>query len=121
MGIVDVQYRTVTCNNCGKTVTYEHPKGQQFAIEENPWLKTTRILSTADNRIFALCSDLCEIASIESGFHNIQEAPKVEIPTSGAQAQIAQAAAAAKRAEDATKAIKSGFDGARSTMLAFSR
>ena len=110
MSIVDVQYRTVTCNapNCPHTITYENPTGANAALEANPWLKTVRLVQTADQRVFSYCSDLCEIAGIETGLHNIQEKPKVEIPQGSAQAQIAAAAVAAKRSENASKAIKDG-------------
>jgi hypothetical protein len=114
MGIVDNQFRTVTCDNCKKTVTYEQ---QQLngrihidpkVMEENPWLKSNRVVLTADGRNFGYCSDLCEISGLESKQHNMPEPAKVEIPTGSAQAQIQAAAAAAKQREDATKAIKSG-------------
>jgi hypothetical protein len=108
MGVVDAQFKTITCNTCGLTVTYQHPQDLNATVESNPWIKTSRFVQTGDQRTFLYCSDLCEIAGIESKLHNVQEAPKVEIPTGGAQAQIAAAAAAAKRAEDANKAIKDG-------------
>ena len=117
MGIVDNQFRTVTCDQCGKTVTYEQlvdPRtGRQGGIspqvmEENPWLKTNRIVLTADGRNFGYCSDLCEVAGLEKGQHNMPEPPKIEVPQGSAQAQIAAAAAAAKAREEATKNIKEG-------------
>lgn len=108
MGVVDTSYKTVTCNTCGLTATYQHPQEHNAMVEANPWIKTSRFIQTSDQRTFLYCSDLCEIAGIESKLHNVQEAPKVEIPTGGAQAQIAAAAAAAKRAEEANKAIKEG-------------
>lgn len=111
MGIVDATYRTITCSTCQKTVTYENVQNRgipQDIVDANLWIKSNRIVLSSDGRNFSYCSDLCEIAGIETGQHNVQEAAKVEIPTSGAQAQIAAAAAAAKRAEDANKAIKEG-------------
>jgi hypothetical protein len=108
LSIVDATFRTLTCNICEKTVTFLHPSGLQEAIEANLWIKTTRIIQTGDGRNFSYCSDLCEIAGIETTLHNVQEAPKVAIPTGSAQAQIAAAAAAAKLAENATKAMKDG-------------
>ena len=117
MAIVDAVFRTVTCNGvgCTNTATYENPQdraGQAQAgakaAEEHPWLKTARMMQTSDGRPFFYCSDLCEISGIEAGNHNPIEKPKVEIPTTGAQAQIAAAAAAAKRIEETAKAIKEG-------------
>ena len=117
MGIVDNQFRTVTCDACSKTVTYEQqvdPRtGRQGGIdpktlEENPWLKTNRIVLTADGLNFGYCSDLCTIKGLEAGLFNMPEPQKVEIPQGSAQAQIAAAAAAAKAREEATKSIKEG-------------
>ena len=117
MGIIDSQFRSVTCDQCGKTVTYEQlvdPRtGRAGGIspqvmEENPWLKTNRIVLTADGHNFGYCSDICEIAGLETSRHNMPEPQKVEIPQGSASAQIAAAAAAAKAREDATKAIKDG-------------
>lgn len=114
MGIVDTNFRTVTCDSCKKTITYEQQQSNgrihidPKVLEENPWLKSNRVVLTADGRNFGYCSDLCEVAGLESKQHNMPEALKVEIPTGGAQAQIQAAAAAAKQREDATKAIKSG-------------
>lgn len=114
MGIVDTNFRTVTCDACKKTVTYEQQQSNgrihidPQVLESNPWLKSNRVVLTADGRNFGYCSDLCEVAGLESKRHNMPEAPQVEIPTGSAQAQILAAAAAAKQREDATKAIKSG-------------
>ncbi len=108
MSVVDLQYRTISCNSCDKTVTYEHPKDLAVTVEANPWIKQGRFVQTGDQRNFLYCSDLCEIKGIETGLHGIQEAPKVSIPQGGAHAQIAAAAAAAKQAEEANKALKSG-------------
>jgi hypothetical protein len=108
MGVVDTSYKSITCDTCGQTATYQHPQELKTALEANLWIKTSRFVQTGDQRTFLYCSDLCELAGIESKLHNVQEAPKVEIPTSGAQAQIAAAAAAAKRAEEANRAIKDG-------------
>lgn len=108
MSVIDVQYRTVTCDACNKTVTYQHPSGLAEAVEANPWIKTGRFVQTSDQRNFLYCSDLCTIAGVETGLLNYQEAPKVQLPTGSAQAQIAAAAAAAKQQELANAALKSG-------------
>ena len=108
MGVVDTAYKSITCNSCNKTVTYQHPQKLAATVEANPWIKTSRFVQTGDQRTFLYCSDLCEISGIESKLHNVQEAPKVEIPTVGAQAQIQAAAAAARAAEAANKALHEG-------------
>ena len=108
MGVIDVQYRTVTCDACSKTVTYEHPAGLAAAVEANLWIKTGRFVQTSDQRTFLYCSDLCTIAGVETGLLNFQEPAKVAIAQGSAQAQIAAAAAAAKQQEAATTALKSG-------------
>lgn len=111
MGIVDNQFRTVTCDACGKTVTYEQQQRGGIdpqILEANPWLKSNRVVLTADGRNFGYCSDLCTVTGLESGLFNMPEPKAVEIPTGSAQAQIQAAAAAARQREEATKAIKSG-------------
>ena len=108
MSLVDIAYRTITCDACQKTVTWEHPKDMNATVEANTWLRTTRVIQTGDQRTFMYCSDLCEVAGIETGKHNVPDPPKVEIPQGSAQAQIAAAAAAAKQAAQATEAIKTG-------------
>ena len=108
MPLIDAQYRTITCDSCAKTVTFLNPADLAVTVETNPWIKTSRFIQTGDQRTFLYCSDLCEIAGIETGKHNVQEAPKVAIPIGSAQAQIAAAAAAAKLQENANKAIKEG-------------
>lgn len=108
MGVVDAQFKTITCNTCEKTVTYQHPQELNATVEANPWIKTSRFVQTGDQRTFLYCSDLCELSGIETKLHNVQEAPKVEIPTGGAAAQIQAAAAAAKQAELANKALHEG-------------
>ena len=107
-------FRTITCNNekCGKTITYEHddrrPELEKaiFDAPENVWLKGVRQVTTLDNRMFAYCSDVCEVTGVGSGEHNIPE-PKKMIESATA-AQVQMAANAAKQAEEATKALKSG-------------
>ena len=115
MAILDATFRTVTCNgpNCTKTVTFEHSQsgeGVRTALEENAWLKTTRITQPlAGGRNFVYCSDECEIAGAGSGAHNPEEPKKIiTAPGNAGIAAIQQAAANAKAAEEATKALKSG-------------
>jgi hypothetical protein len=113
MSIQDSMYRTVSCNgpNCDKTVTFEQRQDNQGAVaatEANPWLKTIRIVQ-ASGRNFVYCSDACELANIGLGAHNPEERKQIVLPQ-GANA-MAQAAAAAKAAEDATEKLKSGQGG----------
>lgn len=110
MSIIDVQIRTVTCNTCGATATYEN-SGRGVPPEilaEYPWLTTNRVVVNGEGKNFDYCSDLCEIAGIETKQHNTPEKPKVEVPQGSVQAQIQAAALAAKQREDATKALKEG-------------
>lgn len=107
MSIVDAQIRTISCNSCDKTVTFnmaEHAK--IVADPENVWLRSSRVIQRGDGRNFVYCSDECEIKGIEKGEHNIPEEKKiVEAPNAEA---IRVAAEAAKAAEEGTKALKSG-------------
>src|ERR1700726_4391293 len=101
MSIIDVQYRTITCNgkNCDKTVTFD----QQFAkrvAEEHPWIRSIRIVQTAEGRNFVYHSDECELSGVASGDHNPEVKKSIVLPT-GANAQQV-AAAEAQRAEQAT-------------------
>ncbi len=107
MSIIDVQVRTISCNACDKTVTFNIKEHQQ-ALDANAWLKSSRVIQTGDGRNFVYCSDQCEIAGIGSGVHNIPEQKKVVEVEGTGTAAIAIAAEAAKNAEQATKAIKDG-------------
>jgi len=105
MSVIDVALRTITCNTCGKTVTFD-PQNAKTLLEDNPWVKTVRIIQTLQGRNFAYDSDECELKAIEEGHHNPEEAKKViAMPGAGA---IAVAAAAAEAQERANKALKEG-------------
>ena len=108
MSIVDNNIRTVTCNSCDITVTFDvkDPK----VTQENPWLNNVRIVQViASGRNFAYCSDQCMIAGIAAGELNPPEQKKiVEVADGQSNAAILMAANAAKAAESATKAIKDG-------------
>jgi hypothetical protein len=106
MSIVDVQIRTITCNNCDKTVTFNTKDHQQVVID-NPWLNASRVVQTGDGRNFVYCSDECEVVGIGTGSHNIPEKKQVAEVTGG-DAAIKMAALQAQAAEEATRAIKGG-------------
>lgn len=109
MPVLDVQVRTMTCDNeCGKTITFD-VKDAQKVVEENPWLNTGRFIQTGDRRGFFYCSDKCEVEATGTGKHNVPEPKKiVETPSVGAAQAIKIAAQAAENAREATKALKTG-------------
>ena len=107
MSIIRTAFSTISCDSCDKTITFEESK-QVEILEANPWLKTLRIVQRAsDGRNFSFCSDACELSSVASGRHNPEEKKQIiDVPANSNL--IAQAAAAAKAAEDATRKIKDG-------------
>lgn len=110
MGIQNTQIKTVTCNGpgCERTATYDvREERQAIELPENAWMKSLRIVQTFDQRGLLYCSDICEAQGVGTGQHNAPE-PKKLIDGVATPAQIAQAAAAAKEAEAATKALKAG-------------
>lgn len=110
MSIVDNQYRTITCNgpNCTKTATF-NIKEAEAAVKENPWLENTRLVNRlSDGRVFAYCSDACEVDAVTAGSHNKEEKKVIEMPTGASREAIMRAAAAAKAAEEGAKALKEG-------------
>ena len=110
MGLIDSAVRTMTCNGpeCTHTVTFDRrTEKQTFDAPGNEWLKSVRIIQTVDSRNLLYCSDACEIKGAATGIHNLPE-PKKIIEGVASSAQIEAAAAAAKQAELATAAIKSG-------------
>ena len=113
MSIIDVGYRTVTCNGtgCKNTITFE-PKNAPEIAKEQVWLKSLRIVQ-ANGQNFCYCSDQCELTGVAAGLHNPPEEKKIVAVPTGAQATTAiQAAAqAAKAAEQATRQLKSGEGG----------
>jgi hypothetical protein len=110
MSVVDTSYRTITCNgpDCTTTVTFE-PKDAEKTVKENPWLENARLTNRlSDGRVFAYCSDTCEVKAVTAGFHNKEEKKLVEMPTGTAREAILRAAQAAKAAEEGSKALKEG-------------
>jgi hypothetical protein len=109
VSIVQTVYKSISCNGpgCPQSVTFEDKEGaMQRVANETPWFKTLRMVQTAQGRNFCYCSDSCELESIAEGNHNPEERKSILIPE-GANAQQL-AAAQAKQAEEAAKAIKKG-------------
>lgn len=109
MSILDSVIRTIECENvaeCGNKVLFDRKDEQTtFADPNNIWLKSTRVVQSADGRNLVYCSDACEVKGAGTGKHNIPEAPKV------VQANPAQAEAAAKMQaarQQAEAALRSG-------------
>lgn len=107
MARLQQQFVTLTCDGpeCKNTVTYDATQEANISVDI-PWFKTIRIAQNAQGRNFLYCSDICEIANVGLGAHNPVEPRTIVVPE-GANAQ-AIAAANAKAAQDATKALKTG-------------
>lgn len=109
MPILDSQIRQIKCDapGCTKEVLFDR-KDERATFEnpDNAWLKSTRVIQSADGRNLAYCSDLCEVEGTRTGKHNIPEAPKVA-PTA-TQAEVSAAVAMAKARADADAAIRKG-------------
>ena len=108
MGLIDSTVRSITCNFCEKTVTFDRRLEKQvFDAPGNEWLKATRVVQTVDARNLVYCSDSCEIKGAGTGAHNLPE-PKRLVEGVANEAAIKAAADAAKIAEAATTAMKTG-------------
>lgn len=108
MPILDVQVRTISCEQCDKTVTFSM-KDHQQALKDNEWLSTSRVVQTGDGRNFLYCSDKCEVEGVGTTKHNVPEPKKVvDIPQAGAAQAVKIAAQQAEAARAGTKAIKEG-------------
>jgi hypothetical protein len=110
MPMINTQFRTISCENCDKTVTFQVTEDgveakRAMDLPENAWLKTTRFVNTPDGRVLVYHDDECEVKGVGSGKHNRPE-PKRIVEATNAQAELA--AQAAKVAEEATTALKSG-------------
>jgi len=109
MGVIQSSFITFSCDafECGNTVTFAATKEDRDAAAiSSPWINAMRFVKTADGREVSYCSDECEIKAIATGAHNRIE-PKRIVDAAG-QAQINLAAEAAKRAANATAALKAG-------------
>lgn len=100
--------RTIKCDaeGCTREITYDR-KAEQTLIAEpaNAWLKTTRVIQSADGRNHVYCSDACEVKGAAAGKHNMAEAPQIQ---PGNAAAVAAAVAASKARAEADAAIRAG-------------
>ncbi len=110
MSLDDKPIRTVKCDNpeCNKEITFDRRQEKEI-FEANPWLKSTRLVQTVDQRNLVYCSDICEIIGAKSGAHNLP-IPK-KIIEAGNAAAVAQAAAIAEASKVSDEALKSGAGG----------
>lgn len=117
MPVIQNLFRTISCDKpgCPKTITYDATpdatgkSASETATFENPdnaWMKSVRTVHTIDNRNFTYCSDVCEVEAVKDGVHNMIQKKLIE--AAATPAQVAQAAAAAKAAELAGKALHEG-------------
>lgn len=108
--ILDVSVRTITCDGpeCDKSISFLQ-KDNDMMVANTEWLRGLRLVQTLDGRNLCYCSDMCEINAIGNNVHNIP-APKkiIEIPSGSGESGIKAAAAAQAKAEEATRAFKTG-------------
>lgn len=106
MPIIDAAIRTITCDakDCPKSITFD--RKEEKVVFENPnnvWLRSTRVVQSADGRNHVYCSDECEVKGAATGQHNIPEVKKVVEGNAAAVALAAKAAAAQRQAEEALR------------------
>jgi hypothetical protein len=109
MSIIDSVIRTISCDapDCTKQVLFDRKEEKLvFDNPDNAWLKTTRVVQSADGRNIVYCSDVCEVNGAKTGKHNIPEPPKVIPAANPAAIAAAAQAAAAQKVSDA--AIREG-------------
>lgn len=118
MGFTNLQKIKCDWRLCTNEITHETPNPKlpgfneiiQKLHEENPWLKTQRLVQTNDSRQFIYCCDEHEILAVGEGIHNpvtAPEPPKI-ISSNVNPAQVRQAAIEAAREKAATTAMKQG-------------
>jgi hypothetical protein len=106
MAILDTVVRTISCDafGCAKQVVFDRKEEKAtFENPENAWLKTSRVVQSADGRNHVYCSDECELKGTATGKHNIPEPKKVVEGNAAAVALAAEQAAVAKQAEAAIR------------------
>lgn len=108
MPILDSSIRHIKCDapECKNEVLYDR-KDEKATFEnpDNAWLRTTRIVQSADGRNMMYCSDACELGGIKTGKHNLPEAPKVSTAT---QADVSAAVKLAQAQKAADSQLRSG-------------
>jgi hypothetical protein len=113
MGIVDNAFKTLTCESCTKTVTFDvqefqTPEGQKKIFEEAPWFRTYRMVNIVlDGRVWGFCSDECTLKAIEKSLFNPIEKRLIE---GGNLEAIKRAAAEAAAKVEGTRRLKAGED-----------
>jgi hypothetical protein len=108
MSILDSVIRTISCDapECGKEIVFDRKDEQAtFANPDNIWLKSARVVQTADGRNIVYCSDACTVKGVATGKLNIPEPPKV-VTANPAQAEAAAKLQAARQQAEA--AIRTG-------------
>lgn len=109
MPIIDTAIRSIACDapECTKALMYDR-KDEKATFEnpENAWLRSSRVVQSADGRNMVYCSDTCEVKGTASGRHNLPEPPRVV--AAGNAAAIAAAAQAAANAKTTEQAIRDG-------------
>jgi hypothetical protein len=104
---------TIKCANseCNKEISFNKQQGKQTIDNPaNVWMKSVRLVNTLlDNRVFAYCSDVCEITGARSGQHNPPEQKK--IIEAANPAAVAAAAQAAEATAKSNENLKSGTGG----------
>ena len=108
MGVVkSLVFIACDAAGCTRQITYDlKDEKATFENPENAWMKSLRVVQTADGRPYAYCSDTCEVNGTATGKHNVLEQPKIQPAASAAQ--IAAAAQMAAQAKAADAAIREG-------------
>lgn len=111
MPVTPTTFHTITCDNktCEhkRTITYNVAQQKEtFEHADNAWMKNLRNVQAVDGRVLTYCSDVCEVEGVKTGLHNMPQKKLIE--SAATPAQIEQAAAAARAAEQAGEALKQG-------------
>jgi len=109
MSILDSVIRTISCDapGCNKQILFDRKDEKAtFEVPENVWLKSARVVQSADGRNIVYCSDTCEVKGTATGKHNIPEPTK--IVQAANPAAIIAAAQAAHQAKQTEQAIRDG-------------
>lgn len=77
MSIIDRTFRTITCNGCGKAVTFEqtNKKAAEKVIVDNPWLRTARFVQAAGRNYVSQKPNLQTINTFPRTVLQIQPRP----------------------------------------------